>query len=277
MEPGIADNEHRNQEQRHIHHGLAVPTLEDAAPHAPEFEEEDAHEHVAEPEPQGILQREEPVSDKGEGEVEEGTVVLHGRGRPAEEPVASLLQKMDGDVGRKEADEEPRGIVAVETPALPDVGPLERFDGIMEAVDEERKEREVDNASYESRRQVGNQEPLGLVGAILAARAQDALVEVACLEEEERHEIIGPLHHLPPPLVVGMAAKGHHVEAHHAYDTDAAEEIKGVVARFRCVHDAKVLNNFQLSPFKFQLFSSTFRSARGLVRRSAPRGRRGRK
>ena len=108
--------------------------------------------------------------------------------RVGKEAMAPLLQEMYGDVSRKETEKEPRRIVAIERTDRPNMVQFYRLDGVMEAVDDKRLEREEYGSAYQTRRQVGNEQPLRLVGAVLSTVAQHTLVKIACFEEEERHE-----------------------------------------------------------------------------------------
>lgn len=104
MENNIAGDKGQNKGKREPGCRFSLPHSKQSAPHTSEFEKENSHEDVAQPQPQGILQCEKPVADNGKQKVETGTPLLyHRRGLP-EQAVAPLFQKMDSNVGRKETD-----------------------------------------------------------------------------------------------------------------------------------------------------------------------------
>ena len=110
------------------------------------------------------------------------------------------------------------------------MAPLHRFDGMVIALDLEGDVEGVDEEADGAPHHIGNEQPLGLVCDVCFGVARDGLVEVTCLEEEEAHEEERPAHHLEPPPIVLMAAEGDGVQANHADDADAAQEIKCMVA-----------------------------------------------
>ena len=111
-----------------------------------------------------------------------------------------------------------------------------RLYGVVETIDDEWLEREKYGSAYQTRCNIGDEQPLGLVCTILPTVAQHTFVEISRLEEKERHEVVGPLHDLAPPVVVGMATKCHDMQTDHADDTYAAKEVKSVISWFRFVH-----------------------------------------
>ena len=70
VEDNVAHDETKYQCQRHPDGQVAVPACQQAAPQASQFEKVKPHEHVVQTHPQGILQREEPVTDEWERKIE---------------------------------------------------------------------------------------------------------------------------------------------------------------------------------------------------------------
>ena len=249
MEHDITYDKQQNEEERKSDCRLPAPTSHQSAPLAAQFKEEDSHEHITQPQEQGIAQSKKPIADEAEEEIETGTIVLnHGRGTP-EETMAPFFEKVDSNVGSKEANQEPCRIVTIKAAVHPDMRPFEGLDRMVVTVDEERQEGKIDGPAYESGRQVRNEEALSLIYAILAAGPENALIEITRLEEKEGHEIICPLHNLTPPFIVGVATHGHHVQTNHPDNADATQKVESVVARFHVCKITKYLLivNCQLS------------------------------
>ena len=93
-------------------------------------------------------------------------------------------------------------------------------------------EGEIDEQTDEGTRQVGGEQPLAAVDEIGSVATANAAAEVTGLEEEEAHEVIGPLHNLLPPHLVTLSCERHDVQGDHAHDTDAAQDVECVVSRF---------------------------------------------
>ena len=119
---------------------------------------------------------------------------------------------------------------------------------VVVALELEGDEGGKDDEAYGAPHGVGDEEALGLVEDEVMAVARDGLVEVASLEEEEAHEEEGPRHDVCPPLLVFVAAEGYGMEAYHADDADAAQEVECMVAllhlsavslspTMRCIYD----------------------------------------
>ncbi len=106
----------------------------------------------------------------------------------------------------------------------------------MITFNEEGKKREVNGSANKSRCHVRYEQSLGLLTTILSGRSQDTLIKVSCLEKEEGHEVIRPLHHFLPPCIFGMTAEVHDMLANHADDADAAQEVESMVSWFHYTH-----------------------------------------
>ena len=127
-----------------------------------------------------------------------------------DEPVSGFLTQMNKNVGAKEREEKPCGGIAVEVALGPYVAPFELGRKLAILGGQIWIEGEVHGGAYQTCREVGNEETLGFVAHIgSGGSGGDGLVEIACLEKEEAHEEVAPLHDLRPPGVVGVAADLH--------------------------------------------------------------------
>ena len=138
VEHEIAGNEEQYQGYRHMDGSFLTPSPYNSTPRTPKLKEEDSHEHVVQTKPQGVLQGKQPIRNKGEYEVEQRRPVTDVWGKAVEQFMTPFLKKMDQDVGRKETYQEPCRIVAIETAVFPHMRPFEWFNGIMEALYQER-------------------------------------------------------------------------------------------------------------------------------------------
>ena len=149
-----------------------------------------------------------------------------------------LLDEIDSEVGDEEREQEPCGPVAVEAAGLPDVFPGQGLNGLMVSVEQEGQEGKVDGHSNQTGREVGDEDASGAVRDVVhRALAFQTLVEVARLEEEKGHEVETPLHDMRPPFNLSQAAEVHDVQADHANDAKAAQEVEHMISFF---HSAKV-------------------------------------
>lgn len=121
VEHDITYDKQQNEEERKSDCRLPAPTSHQSAPLAAQFKEEDSHEHITQTQEQGIVQSKKPIADEREEEIETGTIVLnHGRGTP-EETMAPFFEKVDSNVGSKEANQEPCRIITIKAAVHPDM------------------------------------------------------------------------------------------------------------------------------------------------------------
>lgn len=215
--PRVDHTETAQEQHRERERAPAAQKDCEAMPEMPQIEAEEAHEQIVEPQPKGIAQGGQPPADRREEE--EGMAQM-----------AHLLDKVYPHIGEIEGTQEPHRPIAIELALLPDMVPRKGLHGMMVTLDEKGHQGEVDGIADESGRQIGHQQAKGLALEIGSSGAAHATVEIARLEKEEAHEIIGPRHHLLPPSVLGMATKGHYVQDQHAHDAHPAEEVKSMVS-----------------------------------------------
>ena len=138
VEHEITGNEEQYQGYRHMDGSFLTPSHNNSTPCTPKLKKENSHEHVVQTKPQGVLQGKQPIRNKGESEIEQRRPVTDVWGKTVEQLMTPFLKKMDQDVGRKETYQEPCRIIAIETAVFPHVRPFEGFNGIMEALYQER-------------------------------------------------------------------------------------------------------------------------------------------
>ena len=139
---------------------------------------------------------------------------------------------MHQNVCDEEGEEEPHRLVTPKGTCPPQMLPLHRLYGMVEAVNLEGEEDGVNDETYRAPRHIRHEQPLRLVPYVCPSVARDGLVEISRLEEKEAHEEERPRHDLFPPPVALMAAEGDGVQTYHADDADAAQKVEGVIAFF---------------------------------------------
>jgi hypothetical protein len=197
-------------------------------PQHTKVEKEDSHEHIVCTHPQGVALQVKHIPNQRE-ENHHPMQTLY------------LLYEINKEVGDKERKQEPGWSVAVETACLPDVFPNQRLDRLVIPVEQEGQECKVNRHSYQAGRYIGNKDsPCPIHDVILCPLASDAFVEVAGLEEEERHEVETPLHNMLPPIDFSQSAEVHDVEAYHTNDAKPTQEVEHMISLF---HSAKIQKN----------------------------------
>ena len=190
MEYNVAGYEQKYQDNRNAYGCIRRPSSENAVPYTPQFEKEYPHKDIVQTHPQGVIQRKEPVTDEWENKIDTRAVALQPCRSRAKDPATRLLQEVDGNIGSKKAEQKPCWIVAIERTGRPNMIQFQWLNGVLILFHQEWQEREINGTTDESSRHVGNEQTACLVPAILKTRAQHRLVEVACLEEKEGHEIV---------------------------------------------------------------------------------------
>ena len=112
---------------------------------------------------------------------------------------------------------------------LPHMVPAQHTMVLMEAVGEEEQETEIDETADDAPHDVRHQQALHPVFDVWDRLTNQPFIEIACLEEEERHEEERPSHDLCEPILVALTTRTHYVQENHAEDTKSAEEVKSMV------------------------------------------------
>lgn len=84
VEHEIAGNEEQNQGYRQLDGPFLTPSHNNSTPRTPKLKEENSHEHIVQTKPQGVLQRKQPIRNKGECEVEQRRPVTDVWGKTVE-------------------------------------------------------------------------------------------------------------------------------------------------------------------------------------------------
>ena len=229
----IQIDEHCHDDARHAKGNVLAHLLDGKVPHTSQVEEVDTDEHIVEAKPAGVVLREEPIADERQEEDEPVNLEV---ALPAEDGDAEewwyFRDEVRHHIGHEEGEEEPARDIAIELARFPDVAEFHLFrEGIIR-IEDEPDEEEIDDVADGAPHDVGSQQALRLVFQIFLGVARYSLVEVTRLEEEERHEEVGPLHDGCPPLRTAKATGIGDVEHHHADDTDAAQQVEGMVTLF---------------------------------------------
>lgn len=145
--------------------------------------------------------------------------------------VANSLDEMHQYIGRKEGKQEPKRAISESQAAYMPTELCQSCKGFAETFWEEAQPTESHNSSDDTPRQVRNEETAYSVLEIRQRLARNALVEVACFEEEKAHEEEGPSHRFLPPRSLSKLCLADNMQSHHSQDADSAEQIEGIVAR----------------------------------------------
>ena len=202
-------HEHCHEHQRHSDAHRVVQAIQQPFPHASEEEEENAKEHVVQTEPQRVAHRVEPIAHEWKRQ--------HN---PAQS--SHFLQEMHADIGNEEREKEPARDIAIERARVPDMLPANFLHHRILLVEDEPRKEEVNGVADSAPHEVGNHQALELVLAVFPRLSAHRLVEIACLEEEERHEEIRPPHNRGPPFLRLKTARTRDVQHNHPYDANAA-------------------------------------------------------
>ena len=224
MPQNVEHDECHYQCGRNCQRSISAHLVYRPAPCAAEVKEKDSHEHVVETHGQRVVESPHPVTDKRTG-------YYHCRLQHRYWFYdMDFLDEMHQDVCDKEGKQKPDRLIAPKRTRLPQVTPLHRLYGMMEAVNLERKVDGIDDETNSPPCQIWHKQPLRLVLYVCLRVARNGLVEIACLKEKEAHEEERPCHDLLPPSVALMTAERDGVQANHADDADAAQEVESVIA-----------------------------------------------
>ena len=145
--------------------------------------------------------------------------------------VANSLDEMHQNISRKEGKQEPKRAISESQAAYMPTELCQSRKGFAETFWEEAQPTESYYSAYDAPRKVRNEETTNSVLEIRQRLARNALVEVACFEEEETHEEERPSHRFPPPRSLSKLCLADNMQSHHSQDADSAEQVEGIIAR----------------------------------------------
>ena len=169
------------------------------------LKEEESHEHVVERHPQRILYGEE--------------IVAYERDRGNDKVINAVeVQFVDCsyyDISAEEWKQEPARRVSVEMTECVYVTPSYFRKGGVECR-YKIKEWEINDRTYESPNEIGNEKEARSVGQVWTVVKHYAFVEISCLEKEKGHEKEGPIHDFDEPVFASESTHADGVEQYHA-------------------------------------------------------------
>jgi hypothetical protein len=99
-------------------------------------------------------------------------------------------------------------------------------------VENEPNKKEINYISDKSPHKIRHHQLLELLLDKFLGITCHRFVEIACLEEKERHKVITPVHDWHPPTLLTKTTRIGDMEKYHANDTDSTKKVEGMVTFF---------------------------------------------